>query len=1620
MPTELWGSLNDLWEFNPSENEWMWMGGSITNSQSGMYGTEGTPAGGNIPGARYDPASWIDSSGNFWLFGGNGYDATGNQGDLNDLWEFYPSTNEWVWMGGSTMFNQEGVYGTLGTTASGNIPEARYIASSWTDANGNFWLFGGWGIDAYGNWGPLNDLWKYQLATTSLSAAAKPAFSVASGTYSTTQTVTISDTMAGATIYYTTNGTTPTTSSSVYSSQITVSYTETLEAIATLSGYSTSAVAAAAYTITTPGETQAATTTTLTSSLNPSGFGQPVTFTATVSSNTTGTPSGTMTFSNGDTTLESVPLSGSSASITTSALPEIPSSITAVYSGDSNFAGSISNTVSQEVTDGLSAASEWTWMGGSTGNNNIPGVYGTQGTFAPGNIPGDRNDPMSWTDANGNFWFFGGWGSGADSSWGLFNDLWKFNPATNEWAWMKGASTLPCDECSPAGVYGTLGSFAAANMPGARQDGATWTDVSGNLWLFGGYGYDVNDNEGYLNDLWEFNTSTNQWAWMGGSNINGQSDAWGNTTEVPGGRSGASTWTDGNGNLWLFGGYGYDAYGNQGYSNDMWTFIPSAKLWVCFYCGSNNQSGMYGISTPPSWGIPGSREGATSWTDASGNLWLFGGNGYDAYGNQGNLNDLWEWNSATWGWTWMGGSNTNSQWGIYGTMGIPAAGNIPGAREWASSWTDMGGNLWLFGGTGNDGIGYSGDLNDLWVFKPSTNKWTWMAGSVVDQQPGVYGTEGTPAAADTPGSRHAGVSWTDKSGNLWLFGGWGWGSCFDCGGGSLADLWKYQPAVTLSLSGATTTTKLSSTPNPSIYGETVSFTATVSSSGGAPPNGEMVRFVNGATMLPLASSVLSGGKASFAITTLPVGASSIKAIYIGDANYAASYSTAVSQTVSKDSTTTTLSSSLNPSAFAQQVTLTATVSGQYGGYPSGTVTFKNGSVTLGSSYLGGNSASLTITVLPEGTDSITAVYGGDGTFTGSTSNVLKQVVGSEITALREWTWMGGSSVIPDSPGGKSGVYGTLGKPAAGNMPGSRMTAASWTDLSGNLWLFGGDGYDAVYDWDNQLNDMWEFKPSTNEWTWMGGASYVAGSGCNPGIYGALGTPAAANIPGGRSDASKWTDLSGNLWLFGGQGCDGGTNMGQLNDLWEFNPTTNEWTWVSGSSIDPIPSGGMPGVYGTLGVPAAGNVPGGRYGAVSWTDKSGNLWLFGGSGNDAADKFGYLNDLWMFNPATNQWAWMGGSSALDESFCKLTNVTYITSGDCGRPGAYGTMGTPSAGNVPGGREYAATWTDSGGNLWLFGGYGFGALEDWSISINHGTPFIVTTAVDGYLNDLWEFSPSTNEWTWMGGSNTFNMRNSGAYGVYGTQGTPAAGNVPAGRHCASRWTDKNGNLWLYGGWGIGYNNVFGTAGELNDLWEFNPSTQDWTWMSGNSNVNCTGTCGFPDALYYDGVYGALGTPAAANLPGSRRGVSNANWTDASGNLWLFGGYGYDSVSSYPVYLNDLWKYQPLATPVCTWPAPAPILYPAALSANQLDASCTTTVSGSVVTLPGTFAYSPASGTVPYPGTKTLSATFTPADTADYSTATLTTQLTVNQAAGITSPTPGNNSRQFQRRPSTGGPA
>jgi hypothetical protein len=187
-----------------------------------------------------------------------------------------------------------------------------------------------------------------------------------------------------------------------------------------------------------------------------------------------------------------------------------------------------------------------------------------------------------------------------------------------------------------------------------------------------------------------------------------------------------------------------------------------------------------------------------------------------------------------------------------------------------------------------------------------------------------------------------------------------------------------------------TMTTLTSSPNPSTYGQTVTFTATVTSSLGAPPpDGEIVSFMKGTTVLGTAT--LSGGSASFTTSTLPVSTNAIKAVYGGDSNLPGSTSKALSQVVSKATTTTALASSQDPSIYGQPVTFTAMVAPQFSGTPTGSVVFKDGTKTLKTVALSGGAASYTTSTLATGTHSITATYNGSASFGGSSASVTQTV-----------------------------------------------------------------------------------------------------------------------------------------------------------------------------------------------------------------------------------------------------------------------------------------------------------------------------------------------------------------------------------------------------------------------------------------------------------------------------------------------------------------------------------------------------------------------------------------------------------------------------------------------------
>jgi hypothetical protein len=513
----------------------------------------------------------------------------------------------------------------------------------------------------------------------------------------------------------------------------------------------------------------------------------------------------------------------------------------------------------------------------------------------------------------------------------------------------------------------------------------------------------------------------------------------------------------------------------------------------------------------------------------------------------------------------------------------------------------------------------------------------------------------------------------------------------------------------------------------------------------------------------------------------------------------------------------------------------------------------------------------------------------------------KGVVTASVTdivvdcAHNDWTWIDGTktagTAVPVAPQyGSFPTAAPTGSPNPfSNTPGARYGAAGWTDSSGSLFLFGGDGWElsgstAPDSLNSALNDLWVCDMSWGDYCqWQLVGAYDPTAVIVNGKASTIGAQIVSNAqheglggfgttPFARLGAAAWTDAAGNFWLFGGSD---GNNF--LCDLWVYNHaglnpnnyTTAEGSWSFMGGLGTLVD--QPGNYtsGTL-------FPGSRTNPVTWTDASGNLWLFGGYGYDSQNILGFLNDLWEFNTTSLKWSFVSGG----------------TTNKANQNGVYAAPG------VPGGRQEAVGWTDGNGNLWLFGGEGLDSA---------GTP-------NGILDDLWVYNIAGNQWTFVMGNNLANQ--TGVYGLQPFVGPPnttgAAGTVgltgattttmPGSRWGAAGWVDKGGNFWLFGGWGLDSTATNGN-GALNDFWVYTPNSTatqpgTWTWVKG-SNTGST-----------NGQYGVLTRPYLTHYVWTPGGRSNAtHWVDNSGQLWLFGGEGYDSTSTTGNgYLNDLWRYLP----------------------------------------------------------------------------------------------------------------
>lgn len=854
---------------------------------------------------------------------------------------------------------------------------------------------------------------------------------------------------------------------------------------------------------------------------------------------------------------------------------------------------------------------QWIWVDGSKNAYEKVADFGLIGLEDINNWPYSRKNASGITDNNGNLILFGGWFEGQGAS----NELWSYNPTSTIWTYKKGTlyKYFPGIKHSEG-----VGIEHRKNKPELNANSQVWKDNNGNLWTFGG----SSNSFAMSNDIWKYNIQTNNWTQVTPDNGNPEGTYGTKGVEspqnVPPITCYGTTWTDSNGNLWMFGGQrnNNNYYSEAGWDsfNSLWKYNITTGNWT-WISGSNtiNELGSYAVQGAESpLNHPGARSNAASWVDNQGNLWLFGGFGAIQTGAGGSassaheFNDVWKFNPTTNLWTWVKGTSSSVENIV--TFNTEHPNNMPIGVEQTKPiyWTDSAKNFWYFDGTVDNRIWMFNSITKNWILKKQLNSWL-----------PVYGTLGTASTTNAPGKRVAATTWTSTSGDFYLFSG----SVYPSDNG-YNDLWKYSI-------------------NDNSWTWVKGF-----------PN----------SLLPSAESP------SFQRVKL-----------------AGEYHEDV-----------------NPGYF-----------------DNFTASWNDSQGNLWIFGLNG-----------EGYDDDVYV-----------KNHLWKYNSSE----KKWQWING---LFDWPRTSSyyDTHGTLGVEDYKNNPVSRIGSMSWIDQSDNLWLFGGsdNGY---------MNDLWKYNQASNKWVWIKGSNQSNQETSLYGVYGTQGVAAPTNNPGCRSNGASWTDNNGNLWLFGGNGASS-SSYGRLNDLWKYDITTNQWTWVKGSNsvnqaevsagigvADPnnTPAGNdnlsswkdndgnfwlftngalwkfinnnwikikdvQTRNYGTIGVYSASNSPGLRNGCLTWVDVDGSLLLFGG------DSTNNYQDLWKYNIVLNQWVWIGGIkyNSSNEGFAN-----------------YGQLNESFISNIPGKRNKSATWKDNNGNLYLYGGLGNdqdseGKLSDiWMSNRNFST-------------------------------------------------------------------------------------------------------------------------------------------------------------------------------------------------------------------------------------------------------------------------------------------------------------
>jgi hypothetical protein len=1090
---------------------------------------------------------------------------------------------------------------------------------------------------------------------------------------------------------------------------------------------------------------KSASSVTLISSLNPSTYGSSVTFTATI---TPSAATGTVTFKDGSTTLGTGTISGGKATYSSSKPAAGSHSITASYGGDSNYNSSASTALTQTVNQANTTVT-------LTSSAN-PSAYGSTVSFTAMVTPATATGTVTFKDGSttlgtgalgngvaiyGTFTLALGSHSITASYGGDTNDKSGTSSVLTQTV-NKASTTVTLASSANPSTYGSSVTLTAKVMPAAATGTVTFKDGSTTLGtgtissgtatystamlltgphsITAAYGGDTNDNSSTSSVLTQTVnkvTTTVALASSADPSTYGSSVTL-TATVTSSSATGTVTFMDGSTTL----GTGMVLSGKATYSTSALT--GGSHSMTAVYGGDSNNS----ASTSPAVTQTVTRVNSSVTLSSSANP--------STYGSSVTFTATVTPNTATGTVTFKDGSTTLGTGTISGGI---AAYNISTLVAGSHSITAS------YGGDTNYNSSASTTLTQ------TVNKANTTAVLASSLNPSAYGSSVTLTATVTPSTATGTVTFADGgttlgtgaiSGGIATYstsvlavGPHSVGASY---GGDANYNSSASTTLTQTVNKANTTVALASGTNPSAYGSSVTLTATVTPSTAT----GTVTFADGGTTL--GTGTISGGIATYSISTLAVGPHSVGASYGGNTNYNSNSSTTLTQTVNKANTTVALGSSVNPSAYGSPVTLTATVTPATA---TGTVMFADGGTTLGTGTISSGIATYSTSTLAVGPHSITASYGGDTNYNSSTSTSLTQTVNKANTSVALASGVNpsvyGSPVTLTATVTPATATGTVTFADGGTTLGTGTISGGVATYGTSTLSAGPHSITAAYGGDSGYNSS--ASTALTQTVNKANTAVALASSVNPSVYGSAVTLTATVTPATATGTVTFADggttlgtgaISGGVATYNTSALAAGPHSitasygGDANYVGGSSTTLTQTVNKANATVA-LASGTNPSAYGSPVTLTATVTPSTATGTVTFADGGTTL----GTGTISGGIATYSTSALAVGPHSVTASYGGDSSyngssstTLTQTVNKANTIVALASGT--NPSAYGSSVTLTATVTPSTATGTVTFADGGTTLGT--GTMSGGIATYSTSTLAVGPHSITASYGGDTN------------------------------------------------------------------------------------------------------------------------------------------------------------------------------------------------------------------------------------------------------------------------------------------------